>query len=226
MKSILFLLFTVFLTSFGFSQDIITKTDGNQIEAVVIKVSEDEIEYKRFDNQEGPVYVIDKDKVFMINYSNGSKDVFPIQNLQDTIQVETETTESEELIYDKGVWYKGKKIKSKEIRSLYANYPEARRAYNGSKILGGLSIPFAVVGGGFLGYGLGMAITGNYVPPGFWIVGGTFTVLTIITAVSADSKVKKSVKIYNRSIKYSNNTSNLNIKFGFTQYGIGLSCKF
>jgi hypothetical protein len=71
----LFLLFF----SFGMlanGQDIITKTNGDEIQARVFEVSTNEIKYKRFDNPEGPDYVIDKSQVFMIKYENGNKDVF------------------------------------------------------------------------------------------------------------------------------------------------------
>ena len=38
------------------------------------------IKYKKWENLEGPVYNIDKKEVFMIKYSNGSKDVFVHQS--------------------------------------------------------------------------------------------------------------------------------------------------
>jgi len=60
----------------AFAQDIITLKSGDDIEALVEKVGETEIEYKRWDNQTGPVYVVKTDKIFMINYRNGTKQVF------------------------------------------------------------------------------------------------------------------------------------------------------
>jgi len=59
-----------------FAQDIITLKSGDDIEALVEKVGETEIEYKRWDNQTGPTYVVKSDKIFMINYRNGTKQVF------------------------------------------------------------------------------------------------------------------------------------------------------
>jgi hypothetical protein len=71
----LFLLFFSFgILSFG--QDVIVKTNGEEIQAKVFEISTNEIKYKRFDNPEGPNYVIDKKQVFMIKYENGNKDVF------------------------------------------------------------------------------------------------------------------------------------------------------
>ncbi|MCB2209215.1 MAG: hypothetical protein KQH67_13065 [Bacteroidetes bacterium] len=226
MKNLTLLAITLFIASLSFSQDVITKTDGTEIEAIVLKVSDDEIEYRKFDNQEGPIYSVSRDKVFMINYSNGSKDVFPIDNLQDTVKVESSSIDEEELVYHRGVWYKGKKINTKQIRELYSDYPDALKEYNKSKALMGLSIPMAFVGGGLLGYSLAYSAFEGPVPIGFWITGGVFTTLGIIAGAAADGKVKSSVKIYNRALKYSNSTSYIDVKFGLTQYGIGVNLRF
>lgn len=56
--------------------DIITKRDGEEIEAKVKAVTQDEIEYKKCGREDGPRYTIDKSEVFMIKYPDGSKDVF------------------------------------------------------------------------------------------------------------------------------------------------------
>lgn len=56
--------------------DIILKRDGEEVPAKVIEVGLYEIKYKKCSNLEGPTYLIPKSDVFMITYSNGSKDVF------------------------------------------------------------------------------------------------------------------------------------------------------
>ena len=58
------------------AQDIITLKTGDDIDALIEKVGAEEIEYKRWDNQTGPVYVVKKNEIFMIKYRNGSKDLF------------------------------------------------------------------------------------------------------------------------------------------------------
>ncbi len=57
------------------AQDIILKKDANEIQAQVIKVDQNTIEYKRWDNLGGPIYTIAANEVFMIKYQNGSQDV-------------------------------------------------------------------------------------------------------------------------------------------------------
>jgi hypothetical protein len=58
------------------AQDTILLTSGEEIAARVTEVGTDRISYKRFSNQDGPVYVIEKNQVFMIRYQNGEKEVF------------------------------------------------------------------------------------------------------------------------------------------------------
>jgi hypothetical protein len=74
-KSFLFLFIISFCIA-SFEQDIIIKTNGDEIQAKVLEISTNEIKYKRFENPEGPNYIIEKKQVFMIKYENGNKDVF------------------------------------------------------------------------------------------------------------------------------------------------------
>lgn len=74
-KEILLLILMVFIVVFANAQDIITKTNGDEIEAKVQEVGSTEIKYKKISGS-GPVYTIAKSEVFMIKYENGSKDWF------------------------------------------------------------------------------------------------------------------------------------------------------
>ena len=75
MKRLLLTLLTlVSLTTFA--QDIIICRNGDEISSKVLKVSKTEVEYKKWTNQDGPAYTIEKAEVFMIKYQNGDKDVF------------------------------------------------------------------------------------------------------------------------------------------------------
>ena len=64
------------------AQDIITKKNGDEIQAKITEVGQNEIKYKRFDNLDGPVYTIGKGDVFMVKYENGTKDVFKEEQQQ------------------------------------------------------------------------------------------------------------------------------------------------
>ena len=58
------------------AQDVIVLCDATEIESKVLEIRENSIAYKKWDNQEGPVYYLSSDKVFFIKYANGTKDIF------------------------------------------------------------------------------------------------------------------------------------------------------
>ncbi len=58
------------------SQDIITTKSGEDILAKVLEVNPTEVKYKKFDNNESPIYTILKSDLVMIRYDDGTKDIF------------------------------------------------------------------------------------------------------------------------------------------------------
>ena len=76
MKKLLLLIAMLSSSLFGFTQDKLTKKNGEEIQVKVLEITPDLIKYKRFDNLEGPTISIYKREVFMINYANGVKDIF------------------------------------------------------------------------------------------------------------------------------------------------------
>ena len=73
----LFILFLLAIVTVGvFAQDTITKRNGEEILAKVLNINDTEINYLKWNNQNGPTYTIAISNVFMIKYENGEKDVF------------------------------------------------------------------------------------------------------------------------------------------------------
>lgn len=70
-----FVLFSlIFLLCFNFissAQDIIFKKDGSKEEVKIVLVGDKEIQYKKFNNLEGPVYTLNKKDIVLITYQNG-----------------------------------------------------------------------------------------------------------------------------------------------------------
>jgi hypothetical protein len=75
-KAILTAIIVVFTLGICFSQDVITKKAGEDIQAKISEITTTQIKYYRFDNLNGPIYSIDKSEVLMIRYENGTKDIF------------------------------------------------------------------------------------------------------------------------------------------------------
>jgi hypothetical protein len=76
MKKLMYVFIFTLLTVKVYAQDVIILKNGDEIKSIVAEVLPDQIKYKKFENKQGPSYGIEKSKVFMIRYANGSKDVF------------------------------------------------------------------------------------------------------------------------------------------------------
>ncbi len=57
-------------------QDKIFLKSGDKIEAKIIEVNIDNIKYKNFSNQNGPVFTMLKKDIHMVEYENGESDIF------------------------------------------------------------------------------------------------------------------------------------------------------
>lgn len=73
------------------AQDVIVKTDNSTILSKVEEISAESIKYRKWDNLDGPVYVLNISEVISINYSNGTMETFKDKQ-KDNVEVETEET--------------------------------------------------------------------------------------------------------------------------------------
>ena len=67
MKKILSIFIMLFTGISLYSQDIIVKRDGTTINAKVLAIGTSVIEYKKWNNQDGPTYSIEKSEILAIN---------------------------------------------------------------------------------------------------------------------------------------------------------------
>ena len=72
MKKITFIVAALFVAASVFAQDVIVTKDSRRINAKVTEVNVDNIRYKQFDNQDGPVYTLPKSDIVTILYQNGT----------------------------------------------------------------------------------------------------------------------------------------------------------
>ena len=66
------------------AQDVIVKTDNSTILSKVEEISAESIKYRKWDNLDGPVYVLNISEVISINYSNGTMETFKDRNTSST----------------------------------------------------------------------------------------------------------------------------------------------
>ena len=79
-KRILVCALTVLCGS-AFAQDIIHTIDGRSIEAKVLEISDEDILYKTFDNQDGPDYRMSVSRILRIVFQNGTERSFAPSSL-------------------------------------------------------------------------------------------------------------------------------------------------
>lgn len=89
-----FLFFIVLLPAKMFAQDTIVLKSGDEIQAKVIEVNEVEVSYKKFNYQDGPTFVVSREKVFMIKYADGTHEVIN-KEIEDDSEDEYEYQEPE-----------------------------------------------------------------------------------------------------------------------------------
>jgi hypothetical protein len=64
------------------SQDKIYRQNGKMIEAKIIEVGSSEIKYREFASPDGPIYVLETDRIKKIVYENGKEEKF-VENIKD-----------------------------------------------------------------------------------------------------------------------------------------------
>jgi len=67
------------------AQDLLTLKNGEDIQVKVTEINKTSVMYRRFDNIDGPIYSVDKSDVLIIRYSNGTKDIFNINEKHDVV---------------------------------------------------------------------------------------------------------------------------------------------
>lgn len=74
-KILLTISFLMVIISVG-AQDMLRKTNGDEIQVKVSEITSESIKYKKFSNIEGPLYTISKTEIQEIIFENGDKEVF------------------------------------------------------------------------------------------------------------------------------------------------------
>ena len=79
MKKIIFLIaLTLLAASFTHAQDKIYRKNGKIVEAKILEIGSDEIKYKESHNPDGPIYVLETDRISKIVFENGKVEKFTI----------------------------------------------------------------------------------------------------------------------------------------------------
>lgn len=88
-----FLFFFLFCTFNLFGQDLIITNSKEELKTKVIEIDELLVKYKKFDFQDGPIYSVKKSDIFLIIYSNGTRETFN-QNEIDRVSPGTQSVKN------------------------------------------------------------------------------------------------------------------------------------
>lgn len=228
LKPILIVLFVVTVFVNGKSQDIIIKTNGDEIKAKVVLIDIDKIQYKKFENIDGPAYTILKAEVFMIKYENGTKDVFGTEKEQIKDTAIKKTLLKNEIINKKGgdFYYKDKYIYNWQVKEILTTNatPEIAQSFKIGQRTSVAGTVISVVGsacaiGGLIGYMRDKQIGYQTI----FIAGFGIMAIGIPVALTGNFIKKKSVEKYN---KYITTGCKSKCYFGVAQNGISVTLKF
>ncbi len=107
--------------------DTIIQINGNKINSKVIEETTDVINYKKFENINGPIYTINKSEVFMLKYPNGEIKIIS-KNNSNSLKIDnipsqkTVTEKPDTLILISGDEIYAKILEITEVEIKYKNY--------------------------------------------------------------------------------------------------------
>jgi hypothetical protein len=167
MKKCILIITMVLITTMTFAQDVIVKKDGSTILSSVKEIGSTEIKYKKWSNQDGPMYTIRISDVIRINFENGAVESFAEEALSSVVSDKPSSdlptfTDGELVLGAKNQVYKNKqKVSDEELRLLlgrewYEDYVSARRTDNAGTTVFGIGLLGGIAGGLALGIGLGL----------------------------------------------------------------------
>lgn len=193
MKKLSLLVVLLCVSMVTIAQDVIVKKDGSTIQSKVMEINGTEIKYKKWSNQDGPLYSIGRSEILSINYQNGEVEKFSevfVENNLPTSELPVYT--GEDLTIEgwrrEDIALNGHILSNDEIKYYLGSeaYELYESAKNKMKVNAILTIPFGICMGGAIlcliaGYGGGKT---NLIPIGYvlgsvaipcWIVALVFS---------------------------------------------------
>ena len=214
-----------------YTQDTITLRNRNIIESKIIEISNENIRYVKYNNQEGPVYVLPVNEVRTITFQNG-----------EIINYSTETIASLDSLYNGGVfstqkkklfldgkgyaWENYARLTKEYDQTAYNMYIRGKHLRTTGAVLRGIGIPLLAFGvATVVAYGTADETDDSFILPiaiGLG-VGGSLYIASIPLMKSGNRRLAESVDFFNKKQTQNNN---LTLNIGTTQNGFGLVISF
>jgi cytochrome c biogenesis factor len=225
-KVLFFACFTI-LASVCVAQDIIVTKDSKRINAKVMEVNEDNIKYKNFDNQDGPVYTLSKSNIVTILYKNGQVETFETESSKPAAATQitqvprqtnamsnrTQVVSSDNILADMKAY----------SPALYSQYKSGKRMATSGSILTGVGGVSAGLGAVFvLMNRSGEMVNVGY---GFLVMGSLSAAAGVSILIVGGSKKNNAVRNFNRQY-YSSQPSSPHFQFNVYPNRVGLAYVF
>lgn len=99
-KAILLSALLLFGLNFVHAQDVIITTESDMILAKILEIGEESISYKKFDNQDGPLYKMSVSRINKIKFQNGTEQTFnkSIETVEIPTEVEEKATKTDSVL--------------------------------------------------------------------------------------------------------------------------------
>ncbi len=156
-KLFLLVLAALFTVGAANSQDRIYRNNGKVVEAKVLEIGSSEIKYREFNNPDGPIYVLETDRIKKIVFENGKEQKFE-DNLKDPER------------------YAGQANKAIKLNFLSPLYGYTEIGFEKSTGVGkGFELSLGIIGAGkagFIGYYDNQFNEVKRSPSGFFVSGG------------------------------------------------------
>ena len=207
------------LVGTGMSQDVIAKKDQSTIMSKVLEITNTEIKYKKWNNQDGPTYSIDRSEVVSINYENGEVEKFS-DNPNSQQNIYSQINKNNNLGYlesyntfPAGLKMNGRRLTNEEIKGLldeqtYLLFNKAKNQINFGEIIG-----FVGLGSLFMSYLFAPSYHNDYsleyIKPCIATLVFGIAAITpgVVFSVVGSNNINKVVDIYNQNKSYSLNLS-------------------
>lgn len=218
------------------AQDVLKLKSGRELKVTVIEETNDVVKYVEYENQSGPVFSVQKDKVESIKYKKGAPEkpasaaavVKPSETVKDNGA--SQRAASQLLSVKKRFIYLNDVAQgTRSLKTLMDDYPEALKRYEKGRTMLSLSTTCA----------LAVTITSFTFSSivnkkkesadkirigsiGLAIDGG-FIITAIILSSQGKKEYRKAVSIYNNGIT---KPVTLNLGFGLQENGVGVGIRF
>ena len=222
----------------GFAQDVIITKTGEQIRAKIVEVTDDNVSYKKYHDQDGATFVLGKDKIKIISWENGDVDEYKEVALEQDPPVVKETDVFPYIdkrfgtfYLDNGQVYDGEQFKQFLVEK---NLSHIWTKYSGGKNLH--IAGWGVIGGGVALGVISLAIINGGDVLGAILIGIPISIIScvVITAgipIAIVGTVKKNNAISDYNNLYGGKSrtqysQNITIKAGCVGNGVGFSLNF